>query len=350
MEDFKTTLYEAVLVSFAKILAKYDLFTQSIIMRDIGKELIGYLNEHGFGFNETGSIDDLDRLIDLFVKNGFAESLTVTPAEKGSTYTWKNLYGNDAYRELYDLSLNPFLACPLNLSMYYVTGTHHKKLVMHRKEFISDSVTEAQYELVDDDTPPAEWVMDEMVVDSARMFEIAYERQKLYHKQVNTDYLTGLHSRRFIVEKGNRLFHYSRVDGRPFSVLVMDIDHFKEINDTYGHLTGDSILRQLAEIMQKSIRESDLVGRIGGEEFLFLLPGTPLDHAIDIAERLRKEVELHEFTNQAHEKIEMTVSIGVVYDDGTMEDFKALAEKGDVALYKAKKNGRNRIINLESNK
>jgi diguanylate cyclase (GGDEF)-like protein len=349
MENFKTTLYEAVLVSFAKILAKYDLFTQNIIMRDIGKDLIGYLNEHGFEFNETGSIDDLDRLIDLFIKNGFAESLTVTPAEHGINYSWKNLYGIDAYRELYDLSLNPFLACPLNLAMYYISGEYGKKLVMHRKDFVSDSIIEAQCELVDDDTPPAEWVLDEMVVDSARMFEIAYERQKLYLQQVNTDYLTGLHSRRFIVEKGDRLFHYSRVDGRPFSVLVMDIDHFKEINDTYGHITGDSILLQLAEILKKAIRESDLVGRIGGEEFLFLLPGTPLDHAIDVAERLRKEVELHEFTNQADDKIEMTISIGVVYDDGHMEDFKALVEKGDAALYKAKKNGRNRIINLKSN-
>jgi diguanylate cyclase (GGDEF)-like protein len=349
MENFKTVLYEAVLLAFAKILAKYDLFTQSIIMRDIGKEIIIYLNDHGFGFNETGTIQDMDTLIDLFVKNGFAESLKIEPAEKGNTYIWKNLYGINAYKELYDLSLNPFLACPLNLCMYYVTGKHGKKLVMHRKEFVSDSITEAQYELVDDDTPPAEWVMDEMVVDSARMFEIAYEKQKLYHQQVNTDYLTGLHSRQFIVEKGNRLFHYSRVDGRPFSVLVMDIDHFKEINDTYGHLTGDSILRQLAEILQKSVRESDLVGRVGGEEFLFLLPGTPLDYAVDIAERLRKEVEAHEFTNQAHEKIEMTISIGVVCDDGIVDDFRALVEKGDAALYKAKQNGRNRIINLESN-
>ena len=147
-------------MAFAKILAKYDVFTQNIIMRDIGKEIIDYLNAHGFGFAETDSIDDLNTLIDLFVKNGFAESLKIVPADKGDTYIWKNLYGVDAYKELYDLSLNPFLACPLNLCMYHITGKHNKKLVMHQKEFVSDSVTEAQYELVDDDTPPAGRVGD----------------------------------------------------------------------------------------------------------------------------------------------------------------------------------------------
>jgi diguanylate cyclase (GGDEF)-like protein len=350
MENFKTVLYEAVLVSFAKILAKYDLFTQNIIMRDIGKEFIDYLNDRGFGFTDTGSIDDLSTLIDLFVKNGFTESLKVTPADRGSNYIWKNLYGQDAYKELYDLSLNPFLACPLNLSMNYVTGKRHKKLVMHRKEFLSDTVIEAQFELVDDDTPPAEWVLDEMVVDSARMFEIAFERQKLYQKQANTDYLTGLHSRQSIVEKGNKLFHYSRVDNKPFSVLVLDIDHFKEVNDTYGHITGDVVLQQLATVLLKAVRGSDLVGRLGGEEFIFMLPNTPQDRAVEIAERLRKEVESEKFDHNNDDFINLTISIGVVFDTGSVEDFRALVEKGDAALYRAKNNGRNQVITAEMNR
>ena len=343
MENFKTVLYEAVLVSFARILAKYDVFTQNILMRDIGKEVIDYLNEHGFGFKETGSIEDLNMLIDLFVKNGFAESLTVTPADKGENYIWKGLYGIDAYKDLYDLSLNPFLACPLNLCMVYITGKNGKKLLMHRKEFVSDTITEAQYELVDDDTPPAEWGMDEMVVDSARMFEIAFEKQKLYHQQANTDYLTGLHSRQSIVEKGNKLFHYSRVDNRPFSVLVLDIDRFKEINDTYGHIAGDDVLRQLARILQESVRGSDMVGRTGGEEFIFLLPNTPQTRTIEIAERLRKEVEGAKFDIGSGKQIELTISVGAASDNGSYEDFRALIEQADFALYRAKKSGRNQI-------
>ncbi len=343
MKEFKTVLYEAVLVSFAKILAKYDVFTQSIIMRDIGKEIIGYLNDNGFGFNEAGSIDDLKTLIDLFVKNGFAESLTVIPAERGENYIWKGLYGNEAYKELYDLSLNPFLACPLNLCMVYLTAKYKKKLLMHRKEFVSDSITEAQYELVDDDTPPAEWVIDEMVVDSARMFEIAFEKQKLYHKQANTDYLTGLHSRQSIMEKGNKLFHYSRIDNHPFSLLVFDIDRFKEINDTYGHIAGDDILCQFAKILQRSVRGSDMVGRTGGEEFILLLPNTPQSRAVEIAERLRKEVQDTRFEIGNDKRIELTISVGAASDNGTYEDFRALIEQADFALYRAKKSGRNQI-------
>ncbi len=86
MQNFQTVLYEAVLVAFGKILAKYDVFTQGVIMRDIGKEVVAYLNEHGFDFQETGSVEDLNTLINLFVKNGFAEALEVTPADKGDNY------------------------------------------------------------------------------------------------------------------------------------------------------------------------------------------------------------------------------------------------------------------------
>lgn len=79
-------------------------------MRDIGKEIVVYLNEHGFGFQETDSLEDLTTLINLFVKNGFVEALEITPAENGDNYTWTNLYGLSAYKKLYDLALNPFLA------------------------------------------------------------------------------------------------------------------------------------------------------------------------------------------------------------------------------------------------
>ena len=113
MKDFHSVLYEAVLVAFGKIFAKYDVFTQGVIMRDIGKEVVAYLNEHGFGFQETDSVEDLTTLINLFVTNGFAEALEITPAENGDNYIWTNLYGLSAYKKLYDLALNPFLACPL---------------------------------------------------------------------------------------------------------------------------------------------------------------------------------------------------------------------------------------------
>lgn len=339
MNDFKDTLYEAVLVAFGKTLAKYDAFTQGVIMRDIGKEIIDYLNEHGFGFTETGSMDDLNQLIDLFVKNGFAESLKVTPADKGDTYLWTNLYGGAAYKELYDLALNPFLSCPLNLCMYYVAGKHKKKLVMHRKTFLNERETEAQYEIVDDETP--EGYMDELVVDSARMFELAYERQRLYHQQVNTDYLTGLHSRQSIMEKGSKLYHYAQVDGKSFSMLIIDVDHFKGINDSFGHTSGDMVLRNLAGLFLKSVRDSDIVGRLGGEEFAILLPNTVEERALEIAERLRKEVESIHMDDGKGNQVSVTISIGVAFSHDVEKDFEQFIEQADSAMYEAKNRGRN---------
>jgi hypothetical protein len=114
MEDFHEVLYEAVLVAFGKILAKYNVFAQRDILEDVGKEIIDYLNLHGFQFEESGELRDLEVLTDLFVKNGFADAVEIEPADKGQTYTWRNLHGIAAYQELYEIADNPFLSCPLN--------------------------------------------------------------------------------------------------------------------------------------------------------------------------------------------------------------------------------------------
>ncbi|NLF49862.1 MAG: GGDEF domain-containing protein [Leptolinea sp.] len=342
MENFKPLLYEAVLVAFGKILAKYDAFTQGVIMRDIGKEIIDYLNGHGFDFSESGSPEDLNTLIDLFVKNGFAESLDVTPADKGDNYIWKNLYGISAYKELYDLALNPFLACPLNLCMCYVAGKNKKKLVMHRKEFVNDSITEAQYELVDDNTPDAN--LDELVLKSARLFEIADEKQKLFHHQALTDTLTGLSNIRCLEEKGKRFFNRAKEDNTPLAVLMCDIDFFKQVNDTYGHCTGDDVLRKLADIFRNSVRETDIICRYGGEEFVVLLPNTPEHRAIEIAERLRQGVEEAVFDDGLGGHIYLTISIGLNPNGEQAETLETAIQRADKALFRAKHEGRNAVV------
>jgi diguanylate cyclase (GGDEF)-like protein len=342
MKDFNSVLYEAVLVAFGKILAKYDVFTQGMIMRDIGKEVIGYLNDHGFGFQETDSIEDVTTLINLFVKNGFAEALEVSPADKGDNYVWTNLYGVAAYKELYDLALNPFLACPLNLCMSYVVGKHKKKLLMHRKEFINESVTEAQYELVDDNDP--EGNVDELVLQSARLFEIADEKQKLFHHQSITDTLTGLHNLRHILDAGKHIFEHAQKNQLPIAILIFDIDHFKFVNDTFGHSGGDVVLRTLADICRQSLRETDLVARYGGEEFVVILPNTPLPRAMEIAERLRKAVEMATFSDGKGNKVNITISIGINGEKAWETSFDAALQNADKALFQAKHEGRNQIV------
>jgi len=177
MQDFRKVLYEGLLVAFGKILAKYDAFAQGLILRDVGKEVIEYLNKHGLEFKETGDPSDLARLTQLFIENGFAEKLEIRPADKGANYVWHNLYGRDAYKELHEISDNPFLACPLNLCLYYLADKYGKNMLLHRKVFDEKSgLVESQYEVVDKEktTEPASF--DPLVIENARLYELAKER------------------------------------------------------------------------------------------------------------------------------------------------------------------------------
>jgi hypothetical protein len=176
MKDFEKTLYEALLVAFGKILSKYNAFAQGSILRDVGKEIIDYLNDHGFQFEEKGSSDDISTLIDLFVKNGFAEKLDIEPADKGQNFVWHNLFGIEAYKQLHDIADNPFLACPLNLCLYYIADKHNKTLRLHRKSFDMEHLTaESQYEIVDKEISH-EGNFDALVIENARLYELAQER------------------------------------------------------------------------------------------------------------------------------------------------------------------------------
>ena len=173
MEDFRRVLYEAVLVAFGKILAKYNSFAQGVILKDVGREIIEYLHSHGYRFDETGSLDDLNGLIDLFVKNGFAEKLEVEPADKGQTYIWRNLHGVAAYQALYEIVDNPFLACPLNLCLYYLADKNDKMLRLHRKSFdMQNRTAESQYEIVDREES-TENAFDPLTIENARLYELA---------------------------------------------------------------------------------------------------------------------------------------------------------------------------------
>jgi two-component system cell cycle response regulator len=129
--------------------------------------------------------------------------------------------------------------------------------------------------------------------------------------------------------------------GRQLSVVMIDIDHFKEVNDTYGHLAGDSVLRDLAAILQKRLRPDDELGRYGGEEFCAILPETSLEGAAKIGEELRALVEEHSFMVEG-EQIKVTISIGIAELKKGM-DMKAFYKSADEMLYQAKRSGRNRV-------
>ncbi|MDD3311298.1 PAS domain S-box protein [Pseudodesulfovibrio sp.] len=158
-----------------------------------------------------------------------------------------------------------------------------------------------------------------------------------------TDALTGLNNRRWFMELATAEFARSRRYNRALAMFMMDIDHFKRVNDTYGHDVGDQVLSSLAGIAVGALREADILGRLGGEEFGVLLPETSRQSALDVAERLRAAVENAILRTNAGE-LRITVSLGVAVMGGTTSSVDGLLKEADVALYQAKENGRNRVF------
>lgn len=164
-----------------------------------------------------------------------------------------------------------------------------------------------------------------------------------FKQQAHEDYLTGLFNRRYFMEQGqNELARAQRYDNA-LSMLMLDIDHFKGINDTHGHKAGDAVLQKLAQILRETLRTVDIVGRIGGEEFAILLPETGSDRAIEVAERLREKVAGTEVVLAAGLPLRFTVSIGVATLQGKDSNIDILLNQSDKALYRAKESGRNKV-------
>ncbi|MCS7279556.1 MAG: diguanylate cyclase [Thermodesulfobacteriaceae bacterium] len=158
-----------------------------------------------------------------------------------------------------------------------------------------------------------------------------------------TDALTTLYNRRFQLEMLKNAKNKADRYGEPFSLLMIDIDNFKSINDNYGHEMGDVVLKKLAEIFLNNIRATDVASRWGGEEFLILLPNTNLDNALLIAERIRRQVEALKIDNLS----KITVSIGVTAYNGN-ENINELISRADMALYEAKTSGKNTVRFLKA--
>ena len=172
------------------------------------------------------------------------------------------------------------------------------------------------------------------------------ERRALLDKlelQANQDYLTGLSNRRHFLEQGEMELARVQRYGEPLSAFMLDIDHFKIINDAHGHKAGDVVLQKLGLLLRETLRTVDIIGRTGGEEFAILLPETDLQRATEIAERLREIIARSDIDIEAGLTLHFTVSIGVATlkdSDGKLDSLLNLADK---ALYQAKEGGRNKV-------
>ncbi|RTZ58140.1 MAG: GGDEF domain-containing protein, partial [Gammaproteobacteria bacterium] len=149
-------------------------------------------------------------------------------------------------------------------------------------------------------------------------------------------------NRNFLEEKGDEIFTKFKLQKIPVGVIMLDIDNFKRINDTYGHDVGDLVLKSLAETIKGILRKNDYIIRYGGEEFLILLPNATIDQAIKVAEKIRKEIE-NKKIKIGDKEIKFTVSLGVSEIYTSDRSLQNAIKRADEKLYKAKKKGKNRV-------
>ncbi|SDN98084.1 GGDEF domain-containing protein [Alkalicoccus daliensis] len=164
-----------------------------------------------------------------------------------------------------------------------------------------------------------------------------------YQKEASVDFLTGLNNVRQFDKVWNTMMQKAKEKEEQIALLMLDIDFFKKVNDTYGHPAGDKILAELGEVLKRSTRTIDIVSRNGGEEFSVILPECTTSQAVEIAERIQKAVEEHPFPVNEDKTIRLTVSIGVAAYPETVNDPEKVVQQADEYLYKAKHSGRNRV-------
>ena len=180
------------------------------------------------------------------------------------------------------------------------------------------------------------------ITDRKQAEEDLKSAKELAESLARRDELTGLNNRRAFFEDGEKLLLQAKRYAHPVSLIMLDVDYFKHINDTYGHLAGDDVLTSLAQTLKANVREVDILGRLGGEEFAVILPEIMLSDAIAMAERLRVEIETSNI-NSKKGNINATASFGISAFTQGQTSLEDLVGKADDFLYKAKRNGRNRI-------
>lgn len=189
--------------------------------------------------------------------------------------------------------------------------------------------------------------LSESIYNAMENFRLKREANLALRKMAQMatrDELTGVYNRRFFVEALEREMTRAKRYGTDLVILMIDLDYFKRVNDTYGHTAGDMVLREIGKMLLDSMRQSDLICRYGGEEFAVILPNTDVEKATVVSERFRERVSKHQFEHDS-QKLQITVSIGIASFDRSSDDQSPteLVDNADQALYQAKREGRNRV-------
>ena len=228
----------------------------------------------------------------------------------------------------------------------------HAKINVGKKDVIISDLDSTNGTFVNTKKVPTKVLVDGDLVligNTILKFISGSNVESIYHKEIyklaTIDGLTQVYNKAFINERLAEEFRRSRRYQRDLSLVMFDFDHFKSINDDYGHPTGDYILKQTASIIMKNMRKEDIFGRFGGEEFTIIFLETPNEAAVKIAEKFRKLIEQEVFRFEGHE-LKVTVSMGVASMNGQLTSQRELLKLADQALYRAKSEGRNRVCSI----
>jgi len=191
---------------------------------------------------------------------------------------------------------------------------------------------------------------DKVLIGTRLYFKLAYQDtvdetyQRNIFKAANIDGLTQLYNKKYFFDALPKEFSFARREKKPLSILMMDIDYFKKINDTYGHIAGDAVLQTIGKYLKETVRLENIACRFGGEEFVILLKNCTPDQAYFVAERIRQNIEKAKVKTKGGE-ITITISIGIAtYDGKNYDTFDDVMQAADQNLYKAKESGRNRTV------
>jgi diguanylate cyclase (GGDEF)-like protein len=273
-------------------------------------------------------------------------------AEDGREGCLVIIYGDDLGRRV-PLGAEPTIVgrsskCDVQLDQESVSR-NHARISRHRNNYVIRDLGSTNGTYVNDELVDEVALRDGDQIKIGRTifkFIVSGNMEAQYHEEIyrlmTVDGLTELHNKRYFNEAIEREASRSRRYQRTFTLLLFDIDHFKQINDTYGHLAGDSVLRQLGALVRQRVRRDDVPSRTGGEEFAVILPEVGRDGALQVAEKLRGAVQSTTFRFEGT-TIPVTISIGVAEWAPEIADPQELVKLADERLYEAKRTGRNRV-------
>lgn len=270
-------------------------------------------------------------------RNPSGKFIYVSPScERISGYSPEEFYHNDKLMEriIHPDQLNRWLNHQHNILL---SGDHESlDFLIVTKSGLEKWISHHCYTVYPKNGEPAG------IRSSNKDITVRKQTEKALEKAARIDPLTGLLNRRaFMAGLKSEETRFAR-NKRSFCLLMADIDHFKQVNDTYGHEAGDSILKKLSHVMAEKLRLQDTIGRWGGEEFLIMLPETGVTGASHVAEKLRMTIQNHEFLYQKHQ-LSITLSFGISVYENTITIDKCI-KRADDNLYLAKQQGRNRVV------